>query len=199
MRGRIREAMGALKRMQTFWRHSNCTLNFTLNVIQAVLFSKVLVRLESAELQATALQALDVFHLKCLRKVHKMETTYVNRANTNQEVLKRGSEQIREGKKIKMLSQVYTERKQLFLDKVAMADESDPIRRITFQDNSMEPIIHRPRRVGRPKAKLANEECKIIWDKIQQHNDTRVQYDENSIEAGQNIREWIGNKAGRGR
>ena len=191
--------MGALKIMQTFWRHSNCTLNFTLNVIQAVLFSKVLVRLESAELQATALQALDVFHLKCLRKVIKMETTYVNRANTNQEVLKRGSEQIREGKKIKMLSQVYTERKQLFLDKVAMADESDPIRRITFQDNSMEPIIHRPRRVGRPKAKWATEECKIIWDKIQQHNDIRVQYDENSIEAGQNIREWIGNKAGRGR
>ena len=31
VRGRIREAMGVLKRMHAFWRHSNCTIKFNWN------------------------------------------------------------------------------------------------------------------------------------------------------------------------
>ena len=42
VKGRIREAMGTLKQMHTFWRHSNCTVRFKINVIQAILFAKVL-------------------------------------------------------------------------------------------------------------------------------------------------------------
>ena len=76
VRGRIREAMGILKRMHQFWRHSNCNLRFKLTVIQAVLFSKILFGLESAELTPSAQSSLDVFHLKCLRKVLKMTTTF---------------------------------------------------------------------------------------------------------------------------
>ena len=75
--------MATLKRMHAFWRHSNCNIRFKLNVVQAILFSKVLFGLESAELQATALEALDAFHLKCLRKILKMKTTFVERNNTN--------------------------------------------------------------------------------------------------------------------
>ena len=69
VKGRIRYAMGTLKKMHTFWRHSNCSIKFKLNVIQAILVAKVLFGLESAELPDTAMKTLDVFHLKCLRKV----------------------------------------------------------------------------------------------------------------------------------
>ena len=86
VRGRIREAMAVLKKMHLFWRHSTCNIRFKLIVTQAVLFAKVLYGLESAELPATALKALDVFHLRCLRKILKMTRTYINRANTNEEV-----------------------------------------------------------------------------------------------------------------
>ena len=89
VRGRIREAMGTLKRMHVFWRHSNCNIRLELNVVQAVLYSKVLFGLESAELQTTALKSLDVFQLKCLRQILKMRTTCVERGNTNLEVFKR--------------------------------------------------------------------------------------------------------------
>ena len=91
VRGRIREAMGVLKRMHVFWRQSNCSLKFKIYDMQAVLFAKF--GLESAELQATAMRALDVFHLKCLRKIIKLKTTFVDRTNTNQEVLRRTNEQ----------------------------------------------------------------------------------------------------------
>ena len=42
VRGRIREAMGILKKMHIFWRHSNCNIRFKLNVVQAVMYSKIL-------------------------------------------------------------------------------------------------------------------------------------------------------------
>ena len=61
VRGRIRETMAVLKKMHSFWRHSNCTLKFKLTVVKAVLYAKLLYGLESAELPPTACKALDVF------------------------------------------------------------------------------------------------------------------------------------------
>ena len=99
VRGRIREAMGILKKLHRFMRHSNCKIRFKLNVVQAVLFSKILFGLESAELPMTSLKALDVFHLKCLHKLLKLNTTFVNRNNTNAEVLRKANQHLPEKKK----------------------------------------------------------------------------------------------------
>ena len=132
VRGRIREAMGILKRLHRFMRHSNCKLRFKLTVIQAVLFSKILFGLESAELPNTALKALDVFHLKCLRKILKLNTTFVNRNNTNVEVLRKANQHLPANKQIKLLSQVYLDRKQAFFAKVTLAPLQDPVRTISF-------------------------------------------------------------------
>ena len=186
-RGRIREAMGTLKRMHVFWRHSNCNIRFKLNVVQAVLYSKVLFGLESAELQTTALKSLDVFQLKCLRKILKMKTTYVERGNTNLEVFKRANEQLKEREKIRALSEIYLERKQKFFCKVATAGNTDPIRTITFQNQWAMPREHLPRRTGRPKHKWANEECKRLWQKAQEGKHPRIPYDPHSAEQGVEI------------
>ena len=69
VRSRLKDAMITMKMMHTFWNHSNCSVRFKLTVLQAVLYSKVLFGLESAELTATALASLDVFQLKGLRKI----------------------------------------------------------------------------------------------------------------------------------
>ena len=71
--------MTILTRMHTFWRHSNCTVQFKLQVLQTFLFVKILFGLESAELTWSAQNHLDVFHLKCLRKIFKMKTTFIDR------------------------------------------------------------------------------------------------------------------------
>ena len=78
-------------------------------MIQAVLYSKVLLGLESAELQNSAMKALDTFQLTCLRKIFKMNTTCVDRSNTNEEVYRRANEQLREDGRIKPLSASYLE------------------------------------------------------------------------------------------
>ena len=116
-----------------------------------------------------------------------MKTTFVDRANTNQEVLRRANEQLGRGKQIKMLIQVYLQRKQLCLDKEVMANGKDPIRSITFTDKGVLPRLHLPRRVGRPKAKWANEECKRLWQKAQEGKRQRIPYDPHSEEQGVEI------------
>ena len=46
----------------------------------------------------SAIARLDVFQLKGLRKILRMETTYVNRANTNEEVFRRAKSALLEGR-----------------------------------------------------------------------------------------------------
>ena len=86
VRGIIRAAMVTLMRMRALWSHSNCSIRFKLNVLQTGLFAKILFGLESAELTVHALQAIDAFHLHGLRKIQRIKTTYIGRANKNEEV-----------------------------------------------------------------------------------------------------------------
>ena len=113
----------------------------------------------------TALKALDVFHLKCLRKVLKMKTTYIDRTNTNETVIKKANEALPPNKQIKLLSSIYLDRKHAFFTKIVLAESNEPTRRITFVDELAQRRTHVPRRVGRPKAKWANMGCKRIWEK----------------------------------
>jgi len=180
VRGRIREAMGILKKMHVFWRHSSCSIRFKITVIQSVLYAKILFGLESAELQEGALRALDVFQLKCLRKVLKMKTTFVERGNTNEEVLRRANEHLKTSEKLRTLSEIFLERKQRFFCKVLSADTSDPIRQMAFKDNTTTVWDYYPKRVGRPKKKWATSELHRLWNRLQFNNPHKVPFDPNS-------------------
>ena len=89
--------MAILKKLDLFWRHSDCQIKTKILVQDAVIRSKLLYGLESAELTSSDLKRLDVFQLKGLRKIMKMETTYINRANTNQRVFERTNSAIHIG------------------------------------------------------------------------------------------------------
>ena len=132
------------------------------------IFSKVLFGLESAELTPGAMRALDVFHLKCLRKCLKLKTTYIEGANTNQEVFRQASGHLKPGEVIKPLSAIYLERKQKLFCKVAAAEDKDPIRSITFKKQTMQPLDLLNKRVGRPKHKWAQVETRRLWEIIRQ-------------------------------
>jgi hypothetical protein len=86
---RISECTVILKKLDLFWGHSNCSLRRKLAVQKAVIETKLMYGLEALQLPQTAISKLDVFQLKGLRKILRMETTYVNRANTTEEVDRR--------------------------------------------------------------------------------------------------------------
>jgi len=79
-----------------FWIHSGCPIKFKILVIDSIIKSKTLYGLESAHLKETDLRKLEVFHLKALRKVLKMKTTFVDRADTNKKVYEKANQKILE-------------------------------------------------------------------------------------------------------
>ena len=81
---RFANTMITMKQLDLFWRHSSCDTAIKIYTAEAVLRSKLLYGLESAQLIPSIAKKLETFQLKVLRKILKMDTTFVDRANTNQ-------------------------------------------------------------------------------------------------------------------
>ena len=75
----------------------NLHQQFKLQVVNAVIRSKLIYGLESIQLNETALKHMNVFQLKGLRKIMGMKTTFVNRANSNEEVFRRAEIKLNRG------------------------------------------------------------------------------------------------------
>ena len=91
---RIAQCMTILKRLDIFWRHCDLTVSFKINVLDAVIRSKLLYGIDSAQLTPSHQRRIEVFQLKGLRKILKMKTTFVERSNSNDEVFRRANEEI---------------------------------------------------------------------------------------------------------
>ena len=63
--------MATMKKLDLFWRHSDCPTHVKVHVADAVLRSKLLYGLESAQLIPSVLKQLETFQLKVLRKFSK--------------------------------------------------------------------------------------------------------------------------------
>ena len=129
---RIAAARLTLKSLDLFWLHSSCPIKFKILVADAVIRSKVLYGLESAHVEDSDIKILEVFQLKVLRKILKMKTTFVDRANTNQKVFETANRKIREGtdmkKKTKLVlkfGRSYRNSKLKRLAKIVRADDAD--------------------------------------------------------------------------
>ena len=83
---RLAECYQTWKRLGEFWKHSDCSVCLKLGVYDAVIRAKLIYGLESAQINDSMKKKLDAFQLKGLRQVLKMQTTYMNRTNTNRAV-----------------------------------------------------------------------------------------------------------------
>lgn len=164
---RISEAMATLKKLDLLWRLSDCPVGFKIMVHNAVIKSKLLYSLKSAQLTEATRKRLDVFQLKGLRKILGVDTTYVNRSNMNANVLRLANEKIkREGiknKQIEIFSETYKKQRMRWLQKIFLRRHSDPVRRITLCQNSFACRSLRKKRVGRPRHKWIDEVVQDFW------------------------------------
>lgn len=86
--------MQTIKNLHVFWRNATCPQRFKILAADAVIRSKLLYGMDSAQLTLTTATRLDTLQLKNYRKILHMDTTYINRANTNEKVIQK-TEQIR--------------------------------------------------------------------------------------------------------
>ena len=97
---RINLCSATLTKLDTFWYHSNCKINFKVRVFDAVIRSKLMYGLESAHLLTHDLDRLDTFHRRGLRKILNIPTTYaqmiqgIDRTNNNELVYQKANEAI---------------------------------------------------------------------------------------------------------
>ena len=78
------------KRLEEFWKNSNCDFRFKLIVYDAVIRAKLMYGLESLQLNKDKLESINAFQRKGLRQILKMLTTHGQhvlgkaRSNTNE-------------------------------------------------------------------------------------------------------------------
>ena len=127
------------------------------------------------------MEKLDIYHRKALRKVLHMDTTYVDRRNTNQEIYRRANEAIQnealesfdtnnQNKKLKIrkvekLSDIYIRRKHAYFAIIATAPTDSPAYQVTFERHTNKPHEHLPRRQGTRKEHWASQCLIEIWNK----------------------------------
>ena len=88
---KIGSCFATINKLKFFWNNSQCPKNFKLLVFDAVIRSKLVYGLESVMIPSFLMSKLNALQLNGLRKILNMKTTYIDRANTNQEVFRRAN------------------------------------------------------------------------------------------------------------
>lgn len=156
---KISSCFGVLSKLNEFWLRSSCPHNFKITVFDAVVRSKLVYGLEGVHLPKSVCAKLDAFQLKGLRKILGMQTTFMNRSNTNQKVFQMAS-RIKNpsqapNRDVRSFSNYVQSKQRALLKHTIRAPDSDPLRQCTFLASSSTPILTENRRVGRPRDKWA--------------------------------------------
>jgi len=91
---RIRKAAITWKKLKPYWRRSVASKRTKLLMYNALIRSKIIYGLESAELKQSGLQKLNTFQLKGLRQILRLVTTFIDRENSNTKVLQTAEEDL---------------------------------------------------------------------------------------------------------
>ena len=92
------------RKLETFWKHSNCTEATKIHIYDAVIKSKLLYGLDSANLTQGMQDDLDTFQLKGLRQILHKDTTWAQikhgqqPTNTNEEIWETAGKKLNEGR-----------------------------------------------------------------------------------------------------
>lgn len=92
---RIKDTMATWNRMRSIWRLDRCKKRTRLQIYRATITTKLCYAPETLYLTSAQRTKLNAFQLKGLRRILKMDTTYINRANTNRKVYKAANIELR--------------------------------------------------------------------------------------------------------
>jgi len=156
---RISSCFAVLNRLNFFWKKSTCPDKFKLTVFDAVVRSKLVYGLEVTQIPKYIMQKLNVFQLKGLRNILKLDPTYIDRFNTNKRVMdlanqKKNPESV-PGKNIKTFENYVQDKQKSLIKHIVRLPDEDPLRQCTLEPGSILPHVVHNRRVGRPRENWA--------------------------------------------
>ena len=171
---RIQDTKRTWLRLDSLWKDPSSNPKWKLLIFDAVIRSKLLYSLETVHLTGTLRMKLDAFHLRGLRQILRMQTTYVNRQNTNQRVYQTASDiAFPSGNGcVKPFTELLDERRIKLAGHILRSPNSDPLRQVTYQPDSAEPVEIGKRRIGRPRQQWTFRSNELIHSKLS-HTDYR--------------------------
>ena len=153
--------------MKIFWHKSDVPESWKLQVLDAIIKSKLVYGLETIELTPVQCNRLNAFQNKCLRRALQIPPTFIDRGWTNEKVLELAS--VVAGKEIKPFSENWRQAKFRLLGHILRTDYSDPLRQVTFEQNSCLPRQIEFRRRGAPRRIWIEETMKEAWEALFGH------------------------------
>ena len=134
-------------KLSRLWKHTALSRGRKVQILQAVITSRLLYSLGSAWLNVAELRRLDGFQCRCLRVILGIKPSFVSRVS-NSSVLQQSGQVL--------YSRQLLRQQLLLLGRVARAPAADPLRKLTFAPGSLLPATGvYVRRVGRPRNEWA--------------------------------------------
>jgi hypothetical protein len=91
---RIKQTMATWNRMRSIWKLDRCRKRTRLQIYRATITTKLCYALETLYLTRAQRTKINAFQLKGLRRILKMDTTYIDRAKTNRKVYEAATEEL---------------------------------------------------------------------------------------------------------
>ena len=148
----------------------------------ATLRAKLFYGLESSQLIPSVAKRMETLQLKVLRKIFRLNTTFIDRENNNYTVFQRTNDAMateNQNRKKKKKVIPFVEAYQKLKLKRACRIISKPnslIHNITFNGTRLRKWIHNGRGVGRPRMNWAEETVKELWDDIKKEMPGLLKY-----------------------
>ena len=168
-------------KLESFWKTVACSTKWKLQVYDAIIRNKLLYGLETVHLTQSLQQKVNAFQLRGLRKILGLSTTFINRANTNESVLQKANDVmgVAPGSmpKVKLFSDLLKDRRVKLAGHILRSENSDPLRRVSYEPDSAETFRVAKRRIGGPRQLWTVYTNKYAWERT--HRGVEFENDEN--------------------
>ena len=168
-------------KLESFWKIVACSTKWKLQVYDAIIRNKLLYGLETVHLTQSLQQKVNAFQLRGLRKILGLSTTFINTANTNESVLQTANDVmgVAPGSmpKVKLFSDLLKDRRVKLAGHILRSENSDPLRRVSYEPDSAETFRVAKRRIGGPRQLWTVYTNKYAWERT--HRGVEFENDEN--------------------
>ena len=152
---RIAKANQCFYRLKLFWKKTNCTTSWKLQVYDSIIKAITLYGLETTHITKAQIDRLHAMHTKGLRIILNLTHSFIDRTTTNEKIWQTAKNKIKDDKQpyadIFTFESTLKHKRITFLGHLLRANNYDPLRMITFQPSTAKPISILNRRVGGPK------------------------------------------------
>ena len=163
--------MATLNKLHVFFYNTDNTEARKLMMYNAIIRSKLMYGLETLVMNESVQRRLETFHLKGLRNILQLPTTYINKEFSNDYVRQQINTYLNAHKKKPMLTltEYHKRRRTAYLAALIAAGDSDPSAAVTFEIDTLKPIDHGKLHVGQPRVNWYKMTLQDLWEETKQN------------------------------